>query len=430
MIEYLDYFLRFFLNLLILQQLGLATALGALIGLERERKHQIEKSDGNFGGIRTFALIGLAGALSFILSSYSIIISAIIAAALFVLVIASYVMIGRKYSDFGITSEVSSIIVFIIGILSGMQLYMEATVVALVVLAFLLFKNPLHEWAGRIKFQELISTLEFMIIAFVILPILPNQAFGPYDFFNPYLIWLLVVFISGISFVSYLAIKIFGPKRGLLMTGFLAGFISTTALSFSLSNQSKKNGKIVNPYLLAITVASAAMFVRMLLEVLVLNHDLFFYALLPMCAMALSGVIIILFLLWKGDGSEKIMNKHISSMKSPFSLLPALKFGALFAFLIFVLKFGVAHVGNNGIFVVSTIFGFFDVDAVTVSMSNLAKSEISNHAAVMAMTIAAIMNTLLKVGIFYMFADRKLAKKVFLVLGIISLVGILSLFFN
>ena len=417
---------------MILQQLVVATALGALIGLERERKHQlyfkVEKSEKTFGGIRTFALIGLLGALSYVLSSYSIVVFAVISVALLTLIISSYVIIGRKYGNFGITSEVASILVFVIGILSGMQLYVEATMVALLVLAFLLFKSPLHKWAGRIKFQEMISTLEFMIIACVVLPLLPNQSFGPYGFFNPYLIWLLVVFISGISFVSYVAIKIFGPKKGLTLTGFLSGFISTTALSFSLSNQSKKNGKIINPYLLAITVASSAMFLRMLLEVLVLNQDLLLAAMVPMLSMAIAGFCITLFLMWRGDKAEGIMDKHIMQMKSPFSLLPALKFGAMFALLILVLKFGMVHLGNNGVYVASTIFGFFDVDAVTVSMSNLAKTDITKHAAVMAMTIAGIMNTLLKAGIFFMFADRKLAKKVFLVLLLISIVGGLSLF--
>lgn len=420
------------MSFIVLQQLGVATALGALIGLERERRHQLEHRDGEsndtLGGIRTFALIGLMGALTYLLSSYSIVVFAVLATSLLALIITSYVMIGRKYGNFGITSEVASILVFMIGMLSGMSLYVEATMVALLVLAFLLFKTPLHEWVRKINFQEMISTLEFMIIAFVVLPLLPNQTYGPYGFFNPYLVWLLVVFISAISFVSYVAIKSFGAKKGLTLTGFLAGFISTTALSFSLSTQSKKNGKFLNPYLLAITVASSAMFLKMLLEVLVLNTDLIIPMLIPMCSMALAGLCIALYLLWKGEKGQEIMHEHILQMKSPFRLLPALKFGAMFVFLSFFLKFGMASIGNNGVYLATTIFGFFNVDAVTVSMSNLAKTDISKHAAVMAMTIAGIMNTLLKAGIFFIFADRELAKKVFLVLFLISIVGALSLF--
>jgi len=420
-------------NFIVLQQLGIATLLGALIGLERERRHQLEhKNERNgdtFGGIRTFALIGLMGALSYLLSSYSIVIFGIIASALLILIISSYVMIGRKYNNFGITTEVASILVFMTGILSGMGLYVEATMVALVVLGFLLLKTPLHEWAGRIKWQEMISTLEFMIIAFVILPLLPNKEFGPYGFFNPYLIWLLVVFISGISFASYLAIKLMGPKKGLVLTGFLAGFISTTALSVSISNQSKKNNKYIGPYLSAITIAVAAMFLRMMLEVFILNQDLLVHVMIPLLSMTIVSFLIAIFVMEKNANGGNILNKHIMELKSPFSLLPALKFGGLFALLILVLKFAMANIGANSVYLVSTIFGFFDVDAVTISMSSLVKSEVTVHAAVIAIALGGIMNTLLKIGIFFVFADRKLAKNVAWMTILVSIVGALSLFF-
>ncbi|MBI5753888.1 MgtC/SapB family protein [Candidatus Peregrinibacteria bacterium] len=418
----------------IFQQLGLATALGALIGLEREHKHQLEhaleKNEDTFGGIRTFALIGLAGALSFVLSSYSIVIFVVVSAALLTLVIASYIISSQKYGNLGITSEVASILVYMIGILCGMGLFLNATIVAFIVLMFLLLKTPLHKWAKNIRFQEILSTLEFMLIAFIVLPFLPNQNFGPYGFFNPYLIWLLVVFISGISFVSYVAIKLLGPKRGLTLTGFLSGFISTTALSVSISNQSKKNGKILSPYLLAITLAVAAMFLRMLFEVFILNQELAVATLVPMLSMSVAALCIGLFLMWKGKGSDNVLSQHIVDIKSPFSLLPALKFGLLFTILLFIIKFGIAKIGENGIYLASTIFGSFDVDVVTVSMSSLLKNgEVAKHAAVMAITIAGMVNTLLKIGIFFLFADRKLAKMVSLMVILVALVGGLSLFF-
>ncbi len=411
----------------IFQQLGIATALGALIGLERERKRK-HHIDDTFGGIRTFALISLAGSLSFILSGYSIVFFAVISVALLTLIIASYVISGQKYGNLGITSEVASILVYMIGILCGMGLFLNATIVAFLVLTFLLLKNTLHKWARNIKFQEIFSTMQFMLIAFIILPLLPNQDFGPYGFFNPYIIWFLVVLISGISFVSYAAIKLFGSKNGLIVTGFLSGFISTTALSVSLANQSKKNGKILTPYLLAITIAISAMFLRMLLEVFILNKDLVIPVMIPLFSMALAGFTIALFLMQRSKKSEKILKRHLMEMKSPFSIVPALKFGALFALLILVLKFTLANVGNNSVYIVSTIFGFFDVDAVTISMSSLVKTEVTQRAAVIAIALGGIMNTLMKIGIFFLFADRKLAKGVTLVVILISGVGVLSLF--
>ena len=413
----------------VLQQLGVATALGALIGMERERKHQLEKSDDTFGGIRTFALIGLMGALSFILSSYSIVIFAILSSSLLILIIASYVISSQKYGNFGITSEVASILVFMIGILSGMQLYVEATIVALLVLSFLLFKNPLHQWAGRIKFQELISTLEFMIISFVVLPILPDQAYGPYDFFNPYLIWLFVVFISGISFVSYIAIKLLGTRKGLILTGFLAGFISTTALAFSLAAQSKKNLKVVYPYVLAIIVASFALLFRVAVEVMVLNFDLINILLMPLLAMGIVGVVASVVIWWRWVRVMEKTEKSSIDLKSPFSLIPAVKFALFFVVVLLVSRFAGDNLGDRGIYLTSFFSGFVDVDAITVSMSNLAKTELSREVAVRAIVITVIVNTLVKSGIFFIFGAKKVAKGISLVLVLMSFAGILSLFF-
>lgn len=418
---------------MVFQQLGIATALGALIGLEREHKHQLKevlaKGHDTFGGIRTFALIGLSGSLSYILSTYSIIVFAVISAALLTLIISSYIISSQKYNSLGITSEVASILVYMVGILCGMSLFLEATTVAFLVLMFLLLKKPLHNWAKKIKFQEMFSALEFMLIAFIVLPLLPNRSFGPYEFFNPYLIWLLVVFISGISFVSYVGIKILGTKRGLNLTGFLTGFISTTALSVSVSDQSKINSKANTAYLTAVTIAISAMFLKMLLEVAVLNQELFFHILVPMISMSFTGLLIVLFVMKRNGKEENVLDKHITEMQSPFSLIPALKFGALFALFILVFKVAMANVGVNSVYLVSTVFGFFNVDAVTVSMSSLAKTEVTQHAAAVSITLGAIVNTLLKIGIFFMFADKKLAKKVTLMVILISAVGALSLFF-
>lgn len=417
----------------IFQQLGLAAALGALVGLEREHKHQlehgIEKRDDTFGGIRTFPLIGLGGALAYILSAYSIVFFAIISVALLTLVIASYVIGAQKYGNLGITSEVASILVYIVGIFCGMGLFLDATIVTFLVLMFLLLKTPLHKWAKKVKFKEILSTLEFILIAFIILPLLPNRGFGPYDFFNPYLIWLLVVFISGISFASYVAIKLLGSKKGLAMTGFLSGFISTTALTVSLSNQSKKNGKNLNPYLLAMTLAMVAMFIRMLFEVLILNSELFIRVLIPLCGMGVAALLLGLFLMRRSKNPEKILDQHVLEMKSPFSFFPALKFGFLFALLMLILKFTMAEMGGNSVYMISTIFGFFDVDAVTISMSSLVKSGVTQHAAVVAITLGGIMNNILKIAIFFLFADRRLLKSVSLIIILISLVGALTLFF-
>lgn len=422
------------MSFVVLQQLGLAAALGALIGLERERKHQLEykfeKDNNSFGGIRTFSLIALVGALSYLLSSYSIVFFTVISVALMALIVSSYVISSQKYGNIGITSEVASVTVYIIGILCGMGLFFEATIVAFIVLMLLVLKEPLHSWAKKIKFQEIVSTLEFMIVAFVVLPLLPNQAYGPYGFFNPYSVWLLVVFISGISFVSYVAIKFFGTKRGLTLTGFLAGFISTTALAFSLSAQSKKNVKVVGPYVLAMVVASLAMLLRICIEVSVLNFDLISLLLIPVLSMFGVGAIAGLFL-WKRNSKVrgKIEVKDSIRLSSPFSLVPALKFALFFVLILFFSQFAVHNMGTGGLYLTGFFSGFVDVDAVTVSMANLSKVDLNQEVAVRVIMITVIVNTIVKAGVFFIFGARKVAKDVGLVFILMSIAGILSLFF-
>jgi uncharacterized membrane protein (DUF4010 family) len=416
-------------DLTIFQQLGVATALGALIGLERERKHHIEHYVDSYAGIRTYALIALAGSLAYILSIYSMIFFAVVSAGIMVLLIMGYVLGVKKHGGLGMTSEIASVLVYMIGILCGMQLFVVATMVSLLVLTFLLLKTPLHNWAKKIKYEELVSALEFLIVAFVVLPILPNENYGPYGFFNPYSIWLLVVFISGISFVSYVAIKFLGTKKGLTLTGFLAGFISTTALAFSLSAQSKKNVKVVVPYVLAMIVASFAMLLRILIEVFVLNFDLISLLLIPVLSMFIVGVVVGLFL-WKRNSKviERVDSTESIHLSSPFSLVPALKFALFFVLILFLSEFAVHNMGAGGLYLTGFFSGFVDVDAITVSMSNLSKIDLNKEVAMRVIMVTVIVNTLVKAGIFFVFGTRKVAKDVGLVFIFMSFAGILSLF--
>lgn len=410
----------------IFQQLGVGLALGSLIGLERENKQIVP--DGSFAGIRTFGLIGLLGALAYVLAEFSVFIFPVITTGFLALMVAAYVFTTRKYEQLGMTSEIAGVVVYLVGVLAAMQLYVVAVSVALALLTMLHFKKPLHSLAKHINNEELVSTIQFMIVAFIILPLLPNENFGPYDFFNPYIAWLMVVFISSISFISYVAIKIFGAKRGISFAGFLAGFISSTALAFSFSAQSKKTKNIVNPYVFGLIIASTAMFFRVLLEVSILNPDLVVHLLRPILAMGFTGIFISIFYWLKKDRTIKSIKEDVLDLESPFQLKPALKFAALFVLILFLSKVANAFTGHQGLYLTSFISGLLDVDAITISIAALAEnSEISNTVAVVAITIAAITNTLVKGAIFIFFGAKKVAYKILSALFIIAGVGIISL---
>lgn len=413
------------MDYLILQKFLIAVALGALIGLEREQKSQQFEYQ-QFGGIRTFALVALLGALSYFLSTYSPMYFVMISAGFFALLTASYILTSRKYGDVGATSEIASILVYLIGVLCGMGDFLLAVFFALIVLSVLHFKKVLHKWAKHLKNEELISAIQFIAVAFVVLPILPNENFGPYDFFNPYIIWLMVVLVSGISYLSYIAVKIFGSKKGIGITGFLAGFVSSTALAVTFAPQSRKNKAVVNPYVLATVIASTALFFRVLIEVFAVSPEFFEVLYVPMLAMGFTGLLICLYFWFGRDKNAPKVQGKVETMKNPFSLRPALKFGLFFTFILFFTNFANVTFGQDGVYFSSFVSGFFDVDAITLYMANAFREGFDRDIAVNAVLIATMVNTMTKALIFLFMGNRKVAFKLLGAFSLIVLSGIIA----
>jgi uncharacterized membrane protein (DUF4010 family) len=415
----------------IFTQLGIAVVLASLIGLEREHKHQMHNQDKGFAGLRTFALHGLLGALALVISRIigNEWLFIVLTVGFLALIISSYFITAKLYGGIGVTSETASVLVYLNGVLCAMEQYLLATAITLCLFFILHFKTSLHSWAKKVRDEEFLSTAEFIIIAFIILPLLPNKGYGPYDFFNPSIIWLIVVFISGISFVSYIAIKVLGARKGIGLTGFLGGIVSSTALSLSFSGESKKNPSIVKPYVFAMVIASSAVFFKALVEVAVLNTALVKPLLIPMLAMGCTGLISGLFLWVKRDvgETEKAMQKDVIKMKSPFSLLPALQFGVFFALILFVSRFAVDMLGTKGLYLSTVFSSLLDADAVFVSVANM--KDLAQFPAVTAIVLAAIVNTVVKGAIFMIFGNRKVAFRILSVYLLMFLVGGLSLFF-
>jgi len=414
------------MTLNLIQQFATALALSILIGLEREQHKTVLKNT-SFAGVRTFSLIGLAGALAFSLMEISVWAFVLICAVVFSFIVSSYVITSSKFGRIGVTTEMAAVLTFIIGGLCSMGQYIFAVSLSLVVLAIMYFKIPLHSWAKSIKRTEIIATIKFLLIAFVILPLLPDRQiviYG-YELFNPYFVWLMVVLVSGISFLSYVAIKIFGVKKGIGFSGFLAGLISSTALTLGFSKDSKDNKAVVAPYVFAVVIAGTAMFFRVLVEIFVLNRILLFEILLPFLVMAIVGGFSAFFVFAKGDknSADQEMKKEVYELKSPFSLWPALKFGAFFAFILIVSKIGQSQFGDSGLYIVSFISGLLDVDAIAVSVAGLAKNGLSNEVAANALAIAVISNTMFKGFLFFLFGARRPALKILAIFSTMAAVG-------
>lgn len=420
-----------------LQQFGMALGLSVLIGLEREQRKKNLVGGGAFAGVRTFGLIGLMGALSVFVADISEILSVFVTIVVFALIVSAYVVAALKKGRIGLTTEVSAVITYIIGVLCAYGEGVIAVVLTLITLAMLYFKEPLQNFAVNLKKSEFISTIKFMIIAFVVLPLLPNVWMGPYDVFNPYVVWLMVVFVSGISFASYIVIRLLGAKKGILVTGFLAGLISSTALALDFSKQSKEHKKVVSPYVLAVLVASIASLVRALLIVSVLNVGLVRMLAIPLMSMIVVGVLCVFIISLFGKKSDEAHIKGVEksySTKSPFTLVPALKFGALFAVILFATKIAQIYFGDRGLSLAGFLSGVLDVDAITVSVANLSKtliapSGVSYVPYVVAITLAAVSNTLFKGGVFVVFGSKKASFRLGLAFLLMIVAGVVSLFF-
>ncbi len=387
-------------ELAIIGDFVLALALGALIGLEREYA-RYKKHAHDYAGIRTFPLIALFGALSAflgdILNPWILVVSILLMG---VLIIVSYFVLSRKkYS--GATSEVAGFLTFFLGILAYFGEIKLAVLLAVIITVILYSRTMLHHFAARLKTEEMRSTLIFAVIAFVVLPFLPNKGYGPHELFNPFLTWLMVVLISGISFVGYILMKWFGTK-GIGFTGILGGLASSTAVTLSFSQRSKQHENLYKVLALGVILAIGVMFFRVLLEVLLVNQQFFVYLFLPMLLLA-SATGLFSYFVWK-------QAKHISEtikLSSPFALKPALTFAGIFALVLAFLKLANIYLSSNGVYLVSFFSGLANVDAITLSLSQLAGTSMTYETARQGIILGVLGSIITKGSIAYFLGEKK-----------------------
>lgn len=431
------------------ENFGIALLLGLIVGLEREFQHQQQKVQ-DFAGIRTFTLISLFGWLvGFIAQqtgAFELVLLGIAGMILFS--IAGYIAVVWKGKGIGATSEISSIIVFLAGILISYNFILIAVISVIIMTTILSYKYTLHKFVQKIVIDEVHAGLKLGIISLVVLPLLPNKAYSPIDIpflrdviglfpsvygllsetqvFNPFKIWLIVVFICALSTIGYILIKILGAKKGIGLTGAVGGLVSSTAVTSSLSESSKKSSWYYT-FAFGILIAWTIMFLRVLFITLVLNKSVFASLILPMGFIFLTSILCSTYLYCQRTPKGRKAETAIA-FQSPFALLPALKIGLFFVFALFVTKLLQALLGSSGIYFASLLAGFADVDAVVISMITLASTgEISSNVATIGITLAALSNTLTKAGIAYFFGGKEFAKIVLWCTGIIIVASIFAL---
>jgi uncharacterized membrane protein (DUF4010 family) len=377
-------------------QLGAALGLGMLIGFERQRTlGQIE----SFAGVRTFSLVALFGAISVYASelSGSSWIVGLVFLAILALVVSSYKVTARK-GDIGATTEVSVLITFFVGCLCAWEEVGIAGAITVITMLLLALKGWLHDLAKRIEPSDVEATLKFAIITLIILPLVPDTNYGPagLEVINPYKTWLMVVLIAGLNFIGYILVKVVGREHGFGITGLLGGLVSSTAVTLSFSQRSRSQPAMASVLALAIVLAWTVMFFRVVVEVGVVNFSLAKTLTTGMLVMGAVSVLICVVLWRRGRSRE---TAEVESGHNPFELGDAIKFGLLFAVVVFVASAAQNYFGDTGLYLAGALAGLTDVDAIALSMADLAKQNPgSSAAAARTIVIAVISNTMVKCG--------------------------------
>jgi uncharacterized membrane protein (DUF4010 family) len=376
-----------------------ATALliGALLGIERER-HKREHDEQTIGGLRTFILFALIGALggwlTLALDSPWILAAALIASLAPVL--AGYVISARSQPDaLGLTTELAAIAACLLGAMTTLGYRELAVGLGVAVAAVLAYKQPLHGLVQRLDRDDVYAGLRLLIATFIVLPLLPDQPVDPWGALRPRSLWMLVLLISSLSLVGYVATRLLGANRGIPLTGLTGGLVSSTAVTLAFSRQSRESAYSAAAPALAsgILLAWAVMFVRVIVEVLVVNRALLGQVLVPFATMAVTAAAAAWFFHTRRTGDSETTARV--PLKNPFSLREAAKFAAFFAVVLLVVKLVQTYSPGHGVYFVAALAGTTDVDAITLSMAQYARSG-SSQVAVQAITLAALANTVVK----------------------------------
>ena len=403
-------------------QIAIALGLGLLVGLQREY------ADSRIAGIRTFPIITMFGTItgwmSLATGQYWLIGCGLISLAILVF---SVNFIQAKISELslGQTTEVSILAMFALGAYIPLAEQKSVAVVVGVLIALLLYaKRYLAPMVDKMGAKDLKAIMQFVAISLVILPVLPDQAYGPYDVFNPRGIWLMVVLIVGISVAGYFIYKIFGERIGTLSSGILGGLISSTATTMTFAKRSNDSENIGKVAAFVITAATAISFLRILFEVGVVSASNFGYIAPPIAAVTLFALLVCGFLYWKISQKEE----KLDPPDNPAQLKSALVFGALYAIILFSVAVTEDYFGQKGLYVVALISGLTDVDAITLSLSNRMNSgDLQTSLGCQLILIAALSNLIFKGVLAVVLGNNQLRKWITLTFSSILIFGLLVL---
>ncbi|HJR23705.1 MAG TPA: MgtC/SapB family protein [Dongiaceae bacterium] len=416
------------LDLVTLQNFAIAILIGALIGIEREKRRETETT---IGGIRTFVLLAMLGAVGGFLAAQfdSVWPLLTVVVVVGVTVVAGFLIdADDREGRIGLITELAAVAVTLLAGLATLNHPLLAVCLGIIVAALLAYKKPLHGLIDKIGWDDIFAGLRLLIASFIILPLLPDRTVDPWDALNPRKLWLLVVMISGLSMIGYVATRWLGSSRGTVVTGLTGGLASSTAATLAFSRQSKENDDVQAAQMLAIgtLIAWAVMFARVMVISFAVYPALLRDLAVPMSAMGLACLASAGVLLWRQRSDAASSKAGEIAVSTPFTLTQAAKFGLLFAAVLLVVKIVSDLELPGGLYVVAALAGLTDVDAISLSMAQHARGG-ATLVATIAIVIATLANTVVKAGMAASIGSAGYRRLILAATGLIAVVGVAAI---
>lgn len=401
--------------------LSVALALGLLVGIERGWQRREDSEGQRVAGLRTFGLVGLLGGLAGTLGQQDAgLMIGLGLLGLGVLTAASYVVSSRTRADLGMTTEIAIMVTYLLAAMAGLGELAIASSGAVVLVLLLTYKDVLHGWLGRIRYPELTAGIKLLLMTVVLLPLLPNQGYGPWQALNPYVIWWMIVLIAGISFVGYFAVRIVGARGGTLFTALFGGLASSTAVTLNFARLARSQPAAAPLLAGGILLACGTMFPRMLLVATLIHAPLLETLAWPALSMA---VVTYGSALWWLRNPGRSMDAEALLPGNPLELRSAFAFGALLAAVMLLGAALTEWFGDAGVLALAAASGVADVDAITLSLADMSRGDLALRMATLGIVIAAVVNSLVKVGITVVIGGSGPGLRVAVALGTAVLVG-------
>lgn len=389
-----------------LGRLGVSLAIGLLIGLERGWRRRGAGEGRRAAGLRTLGLTGLLGGVVALTGSGAP--DALLAAAFLSvgLALGAFQLVeARRTRDASATGVIAGLLAFALGAYAARGALLVAVGGAVAATAILAFKRPLHAWVRALSWLELRALLVLLVMTALILPLLPDRTFDPWQALNPRQIWLLAVLIAGVSFLGYAAVRIAGGRGGLLLSALAGGLASSTATTLSFARMVRSNPTLCVWLAGGSLISSGLMALRVLVLAAAVNRPLALALAWPMGAFALVlGTAGALLMTRRPPGAG---DQAITTLQNPLELGAALKFAGLIAVIMLLGKVLTRAFGAMGVYGLAALSGVADVDALTLSVSELAGRDLAASAAVLAVSLAVASNTLSKAAMAALIGGRK-----------------------